>query len=72
MIYSDSRGQSEELHFIIEKRKMCNHSTAEQERAGNRLGGGGGGEKKKKKIHTKQSCMVAVLDHMTISYENTM
>lgn len=65
MIYSGSRGQSEELHFIKEKRKMCNHSTAEQERAG-------GGLRKKEKKYTKQSCMVAVLDHMTISYENTM
>lgn len=43
MIYSDSRGQSEELHFIKEKqtkqnKKTCNHSTAEQERAENRIG----------------------------------
>lgn len=51
---------------------MCNHSTAEQERAGNRLGGGEGEKKNEKKRYTKQSCMVAVLDHMTISYENTM
>lgn len=68
MIYSVSRGQSEELHFIKEKRKTCNHSTAEQERAENRIGGRG----KKKEKHTEQSCMAAILDHMTISYENTM
>lgn len=60
MIYSDSRGQSEELQFIKEKRKTCKHSTAEQRM----------GEKKEK--HTKQSCMEAVRDHMTISYENTI
>lgn len=52
MIYSDSRGQSEELHFIKEKRKMCNHSTAEQERAGNRLGEAWV-EKKEKKIYIR-------------------
>lgn len=51
---------------------MCNHSTAEQERAGNRLGEAWVEKKEKKYIYTKQSCMVAALDHMTISYENTM
>lgn len=54
--------------FIKEKRKTRNHSTAQQERAENRIGGRG----KKKEKHTEQSCMAAVLDHMTISYENTM
>lgn len=45
MIYSDSRGQSEELHFIQEKRKTCKHSTAEQ-----RIGGR---KKEKKTYETK-------------------
>lgn len=43
---------------------MCHHSTAEQRTAEN--------EKRKKNVRTKQSCMAAILDHMTISYENTM
>ncbi len=44
MIYSDSRGQSEELHFIQEKRKACKHSSAVQRIEG---------RKKKKTYETK-------------------
>ncbi len=43
MIYPDSRGQSEELHFIQEKWKTCMHSTAEQNR----------GKEKEKTYETK-------------------